>query len=100
MTYFTAMKFNIKEKTPRLHKRIDFPSHNKDEIKLLKTIAQTVSISELSEKIFLQRDIKGFEADFFYIIKPNEYKCWHRAIAHYDLAEFQNALIKSEMEEA
>ncbi len=99
LPYFVAMTFNIVEVPPAPENGIAFPKHNHTEQDLLKTIAQTVSINELSERIFSQKDVKGFEEDFFYIIKPDEYKCWHRAMAHYDLAEFVEALEKAELEE-
>ncbi len=94
------MVFNIVENPPLPESAIVFPEHNYDEQTLLETIAQTISINKLSEDIFLQKDVKGFEENFFYIIKPNEYKCWHRAIAHYDLAEFADAIIKAERKQA
>ncbi len=97
MPFFVAMTFNIVEIPPELEEAIDFPKHNYTEQTLLQTIAQTVSISELSSNIFLQKDVKGFEENFFYIVKPNEYKCWHRAIAHYDLAEFIEDIEESEL---
>ena len=42
--------------------------------------------------------IKDFEKDSFYIIKPNEYKCWHRAMAWYDVAEFKEMIEKEELD--
>jgi hypothetical protein len=47
------------------------------------------------EKLFIQKDIKGFEADGFYVIKPNEYKNWHKAIGYLDFYEFDDAILKS-----
>jgi hypothetical protein len=49
----------------------------------------------LSDNLFIQKDIKGFEEDFFYIAKPNQYKSWHPALAHLDLFEFINQLHKN-----
>jgi len=57
------------------------------------------SLSQHSKDLFVQKDIKGFEEYAFYVIKPNEYKNWHRAIAHLDLSEFINAIMQTENQE-
>lgn len=54
-----------------------------------------LSFQNLSQNLFIQKDIKGFENDGFYIIKPNEYKSWHTALAYLDLSEFIEALHNS-----
>lgn len=99
MPFFVAMTFNIVETSPLPEQTIIFPEHNYSEQALLRTIAQTVSIHNVSNDIFKQKDVKGFEEDFFYVIKPNEYKCWHRAIAHYDLAEFIEQIENAELDQ-
>ena len=96
MTYFVAMTFNIVPAPPAQGSEIVFPGNYTDE-SLLRTIARTFSIYEQSNKIFLQKDVKGFEEDYFYIIKPKEYKCWHRAMAYYDLAEFVKEIEEAEL---
>jgi len=45
------------------------------------------------EDLFIQRDIKGFEKDGFYVVKPNEIKNWHKAIGYLDFYEFKEAII-------
>jgi len=50
-----------------------------------------------TDKIFVQKDIKGFEKDGFYVVKPNEYKNWHTHMAYLDLYEFRDAIYKSGM---
>jgi len=47
------------------------------------------------ENLFIQKDIKGFEADYFYIIKPNEHKNWHKAIGYLDFYEFDDAILEA-----
>ena len=54
-------------------------------------------LSDFDRKL-IQKEIKGFEKNSFYIIKPNEYKCWHRAMAWYDVAEFKEVIQKAEVE--
>lgn len=46
--------------------------------------------------LFIQKDIKGFEEDGFYVIKPNEYKLWHKAIGYLDFHELRNAILRTE----
>lgn len=47
------------------------------------------------ENLFIQKDIKGFEPDGFYVVKPNEYKNWHKAIGYLDFYEFDKAILKA-----
>jgi len=51
--------------------------------------------SETIENLFIQKDIKGFESDGFYVVKPNEYKNWHKAIGYLDFYEFDKAILKA-----
>lgn len=54
-----------------------------------------LSFENVGQNLFIQKDIKGFENDGFYVIKPNEYKSWHPALAYLDLSEFIEALHNS-----
>lgn len=47
------------------------------------------------DNLFIQKDIKGFEKNGFYVIKPNEYKNWHKAIGYLDFYEFRDAILKA-----
>ena len=67
---------------------------NNDSKQMLTKFA-LLSYEKLSEDLFIQKDIKGFEEESFYVIKPNEYKCWHRAIGHLDLGELLEATLKA-----
>lgn len=96
LDHFIALNFVFSNEKPI--KNIDYKSKEKDEWTILKKIAQTASMSKLSKDIFIQKDIKGFETDSFYIIKPNEYKCWHRAMAWYDVAEIKQLIEADELE--
>lgn len=64
-----------------------------------KNIQNFLRISEgfTLENLFIQKDIKGFEEEYFYVIKPNEYKNWHKAIGYLDFYEFNDALLRSEV---
>lgn len=102
LEHFIAMNFVTTKEPPE--ETIKY-SQNKEVESVLKTLANTLSISQIvntsdpTKNLFIQKDIKGFEEDSFYIIKPNEYKCWHRAMAWYDVAEFKEAIQKAELDE-
>ncbi len=52
---------------------------------------------KITNDLYIQKDVKGFEKTSFYVVKPNEYKNWHPAIAHLDVNEFYDAIMKSGM---
>jgi hypothetical protein len=101
LNYFIAMNFVFLSEKPS--EKIVY-SEKKDEKQVLNNLANSLSISQITNandsdhNLFIQKDLKGFEKDSFYIIKPNEYKCWHRAMAWYDVAEFKEAIQKAELE--
>jgi hypothetical protein len=89
--YAIFMKFNIipeksKEKNCIVWSKID----NKQ---LLVNITK-LGFENISDNLFLQKDIKGFEEDYFYVAKPNQYKSWHSALAYLDLSEFIETFFK------
>lgn len=49
---------------------------------------------KITESLFIQKDIRGFERDGFYIVKPNEKKLWHKAIGYLDAEEFADAMLR------
>lgn len=55
----------------------------------------SISNESLTDKIVIQKDIRGFEKEFFYIAKPNERRLWHRAIGLQDVQEFTDAIMES-----
>jgi hypothetical protein len=54
-----------------------------------------LSPTQTIENLFIQKDIKGFEKDGFYVVKPNEYKNWHKAIGYLDFYEFRDAILRA-----
>lgn len=54
-----------------------------------------ISGKQTLENLFIQKDIKGFESDGFYVVKPNEYKNWHKAVGYLDFYEFNDAILKA-----
>ena len=55
----------------------------------------TLGNEKITDRLFIQKDIRGFEKDGFYIVKPNEKRLWHKAIAHLDLNEFTDAILNA-----
>jgi len=53
--------------------------------------------SKVSSELFIRQDVRGFNENSFYIIKPNEYKNWHQAVAYSDLIEFIEAIAAAEL---
>lgn len=61
---------------------------------IVSSIMTILSSEKITDELFVQKDIRGFEKDFFYIFKPNEKRLWHKAIAHLDVNEFDDAMLK------
>lgn len=91
--YIIGMYFKVREQTNGENKQISWIK-NSDTDAILKRFAK-IGWTEISQELFVQKDIKGFEEDGFYVIKPNEYKCWHPSLAYMDVNEFIDALMKS-----
>ncbi len=103
LNQFIAINFILSKTENHASEKIKFFPKNKNVGEILYRIANTLSISSLiksddsTKNLFIQKDIKGFEQNSFYIIKPNEYKCWHRAMAWYDVAEIKNIIQEAEI---
>lgn len=67
---------------------------NKNTDKLLSLIK--IGEEKISDRFFKQRDIRGFNKSSFYVIKSNQYKNWHPAVAYGDLSEFVEAMLQAE----
>lgn len=70
---------------------IVFTSDNKN---LLSTIIALAS-NKLTDALFVQKDVRGFEKEYFYIFKPNEKRLWYKAVAYLDVNEFDDAMLKT-----
>lgn len=92
---YTLMNFIARSDT----KYSDFVSFEEDSNKINAEIEKIEKLShfKITNKIYLIRDIKGFEENSFYVIKLNEYKNWHKSIARLDLNEFTNAIWEAEV---
>lgn len=102
LNYFIAINFTFSKSIDYDSEEVRFVTENINEKLVLNQIASSLSISKIvgandaSKNLYIQKDIKGFEENSFYIIKPNEFKCWHRAIAWHDVAEIREAIEQAE----
>ncbi len=84
---------NFKLLTTRPEKDIIWNDSDGNYIEFLASIA----FSKVSSRLFIQKDLKGIRERSFYVIKPNQYKYWHPAIAHLDIIEFDNKMINQKL---
>ena len=61
----------------------------------LMRLLHNISTQKITNRLFVLKDIRGFERNCFYIFKPNERRLWHKAIAHLDVNEFDDAILKA-----
>ncbi len=84
-------------------KVLDSKPDNKVKIysdKKVEELFQLIKLGEekITDVFYKQRDIRGFNELSFYVIKANQYKNWHHAVAHGDLLEFVEAMLQAEKE--
>jgi hypothetical protein len=68
--------------------------HKQKKSAIIKFIAR-LGAEKITEQLFVQKDVRGFEKDYFYIFKPNEKRLWHKAIGYLDVNEFADAILKA-----
>lgn len=69
---------------------------NKGELSGLTSFLLSLTASNISENLYLRKDIRGFEKDGFYIVKPAEERLWHPAVAYVDVEEFVDAILSNQ----
>lgn len=90
MEYFIVMKFNLVDTQP--NELISFEENATME-NIFRILAMlSIDKYDFSNTVFIQKDVRGFEKDFFYIIKPRQIKSWHKAIARQDLVKFRQLI--------
>ncbi|SHO61377.1 Eco57I restriction-modification methylase domain-containing protein [Algoriphagus zhangzhouensis] len=65
---------------------------NSDNASILNKLI-AIGSEKITDRLFIQKDVRGFEKDGFYIVKPNEKRLWYKAIGHLDVNEFANAML-------
>lgn len=68
--------------------------NKQNESAIIKFIAK-LGAEKITEQLFVQKDVRGFEKNYFYIFKPNEKRLWHKAIGYLDVNEFADAILKA-----
>ena len=66
----------------------------------LQALLLTLSVANLSDQLYLRKDIRGFERDGFYIVKPCDQRLWHEAVAYVDVQEFVDAMLAHQIRTA
>jgi hypothetical protein len=51
--------------------------------------------TKITDQLFVQKDVRGFEKEYFYLFKPNEKRLWHKAVGYLDAEEFADAILKA-----
>ena len=70
------------------------PVFSKGSLDGLTRFLLSLTTSNISENLYLRKDLRGFEKDGFYIVKPAEERLWHPAIAYVDVQEFADSIIE------
>lgn len=63
----------------------------------LQTLLLALSVENLPDQLYLRKDIRGFEEDGFYVIKPCDQRLWHKAVAYVDVQEFVDAILSNQI---
>lgn len=92
--FFIAMKFQVVSKKSEV--QVDFVED--EDFNNVINILGISSFEKISD-LYVQKDIKGFEKSYFYVIKPKEFQLWHKAVSRLDLAEFIGAMFRSKLAE-
>jgi hypothetical protein len=65
-----------------------------DKTGILQTII-SLGTTKITDQLFVRKDVRGFQKDYFYVFKPNEKRLWHRAVGYLDVYEFRDAILKA-----
>jgi hypothetical protein len=93
---FIGCKFIIADTDKKPDNRIVFIHDAKDEAEMMNRVG-SLGIHNLTSEMYIQQDIRGFNKNSFYVIKPNERKLWHKAVAYTDRAEFIDKIVEAEI---
>jgi len=59
-------------------------------------LIHSLGFQKISNDLFIQKDVKTLNKNSFSVIKINQYKYWHKAIARLDVVEFMEAMVESQ----
>ncbi len=91
--YVVGMNFKVVKSKPNRQINIKPDTNIKELFQLI-----DIGTEKITDTFYIQRDVRGFNENSFYVVKPNQYKNWHSAVAHGDLAEFIDAMLTAEKE--
>ena len=74
----------------------DEPTFKEAGLDALEQFLLKLSVEGLSDNLYLRKDIRGFEENGFYIVKPNDQRLWHPAVAYVDVEEFVDAILSNQ----
>lgn len=69
------------------------PEFKNASLDVMERFLLSLSGESLSDSLYLRKDIRGFEENGFYIVKPSERRLWHPAVAYVDVEEFVDAML-------
>lgn len=76
--------------------RKEEPTFKTASLEALEQFLLKLSIEGLSDNLYLRKDIRGFEENGFYIVKPSDQRLWHPAVAYVDVEEFVDAILSNQ----
>ncbi|NYB74538.1 N-6 DNA methylase [Sedimentibacter hydroxybenzoicus DSM 7310] len=93
MSHYSAVEFTIVNDEPM--KKVNFVENEKrDNLELFSKFM----IGKTNDMFFQIKDIINFEENSFYILKTNDVKNWHEAIAELDLSDILNSILSQKEE--
>ncbi len=87
-----AIEFYIADKQYK-----DKWSNEPDNEKAMELLA-SIGFHKISNELFIQKDVKTLKRNSFSVLKINQYKYWHKAIARLDVVEFSEAMVQSQIQ--
>jgi len=72
------------------------PEFKSGSIGAMESFLLSLSVEGVSDKLYLRKDIRGFERNGFYIVKPCDQRLWHPAVAYVDVEEFVDAILSNQ----
>jgi hypothetical protein len=90
---FFKIELNAKRKQTALRRTLWIDK--RDDLSGMMQSIISLSASKITDQLFIQKDVRGFEAEDFYIFKPNEKRLWHKIIARLDVEEFADAMLRT-----
>ena len=92
-TNYISLNFKVTDSPKKVWISYDYDIKINDII----TKIGNLSYSKIATELYFQQDVRGFNQNSFYIIKPNSIKNWHIALAYNDMNEFIEALTLSQL---